>query len=268
MGPENHEETLFHQMEDDDNLDTNTVVGHGVTMSAQVGELFGALSKAQGMIKNPSRNAENPFFKSSYTDLTGVWNAARGPLSENGLSVTQLPSGDGWDIRLTTILAHRSGQWIMSTFSLKTAKPDAHGAGSALTYLRRYSLASVVGIAPAGEDDDGNASIQQDPPVQQQVVREWNGKAKPGRKSNVDVLRDRLTGLGVTDRDAANKCVSYATEGRVATIDDAKSTPAEARKVLLAINAKASAAGGEFLERALGRIADVETEEVIDVNDA
>jgi len=245
-----HEETLFHQMQDDDDLNTPVVVGQTVTMSAQVDQLFAALSQAQAAIRNPQRNAENPFFKSSYTDLTAVWDAARGPLTDNGLCVTQLPSGSEWDIGLTTILAHESGQWLLSTFTLKATKPDAHGAGSALTYLRRYSLASVVGIAPAGEDDDANAAVANQP--RQQAAD--NGK-KPGRKSNVDVLRDRLTKIGVVDHETASKCVSYATDGRVQTIDEAKSTPGEARKVMMAIDAKISAAGmstEKFVESATG----------------
>jgi len=264
-----HEETLFHQMQDDNDLNAPVAVGQTITMSAQVDQLFGALAKAQAAIKNPQRNAENPFFKSSYTDLTAVWDAARVPLTDNGLSVTQLPSGSEWDIGLTTILAHESGQWLLSTFTLKATKPDAHGAGSALTYLRRYALASVVGIAPAGEDDDGNASVQdapaqrkQEPPRQE----EGNGSKKPGRRSNVEVLRDRLTGMGVRDQDTANRCVAYATDGRIATIEDAKATPSVARKVLIAINAKAGE--GDFLDRVLGRVVDTEAETVIDANNA
>ena len=248
-----HEETLFHQMQDDDDLNTPVVVGQTVSMSAQVDQLFAALSQAQAVIRNPQRNAENPFFKSSYTDLTAVWDAARGPLTDNGLSVTQLPSGSEWDIGLTTILAHESGQWLLSTFTLKATKPDAHGAGSALTYLRRYALASVVGIAPAGEDDDGNAAVASQP--SQQAATDSNGSKKAGRRSNVDVLRDRLKSIGVLDHETANKCVSYATSGRVQTIDEAKATPGEARKVMMAINAKISAAGSspeKFVEAATG----------------
>jgi hypothetical protein len=264
---------------EDDNLDTAAVVdGHGITMSAQVDKLFSALAKAQAAITNPQRNAENPFFNASYTDLTGVWDAARGPLSANGLSVTQLPGGSEWDIRLTTILAHESGQWLMSTFTLKASKPNAHGAGSALTYLRRYALASVVGIAPAGEDDDGNAAVegqasqQSAPPVGQQ--KDNGSEERRGRKSNVDLLRNRLTGMGVTDSVMATKCVAYATDGRIQTIDSAKATPSEARKVLLALNAKVSTAGSaqRFIDLATGIVDAVEEEvvegAVIDVNDA
>ena len=55
------------------------------------------------------------------------------------------------------MLMHSSGQWMRSNVSVRAAKPDAQGLGSAITYLRRYSLCAMVGIAP-GDDDDGNAA--------------------------------------------------------------------------------------------------------------
>jgi hypothetical protein len=57
---------------------------------------------------------------------------------------------------LTTILAHESGEWISQEMSLPVSKVDAQGAGSAITYMRRYALAAVVGVVQA--DDDGNAA--------------------------------------------------------------------------------------------------------------
>ena len=56
-------------------------------------------------------------------------------------------------IRLTTTLAHASGEWISSDWPVcpvsETAAP--HRMGAALTYARRYALFTLVGIA--GEDD-------------------------------------------------------------------------------------------------------------------
>ena len=56
-------------------------------------------------------------------------------------------------IRLTTVLAHSSGEWVSSDWPVcpvtETAVP--HRMGAALTYARRYSLFTLVGIA--GEDD-------------------------------------------------------------------------------------------------------------------
>ena len=57
---------------------------------------------------------------------------------------------------LTTILAHESGEWMGQEMTVPVTKADAQGAGSAITYMRRYALAAVLGIVQA--DDDGNAA--------------------------------------------------------------------------------------------------------------
>lgn len=122
--------------------------------SPEIGAIMEALSKAQAAMAGAREDSENPYFKSSYADLTSVWNACRKPLAENSLGVTQIVQVLNGDRHLVSILGHPSGQWIKSIMPIKVAKDDAHGLGSALTYCRRYSLAALVGVCPA--DDDGN----------------------------------------------------------------------------------------------------------------
>jgi hypothetical protein len=69
---------------------------------------------------------------------------------------------------LTTILAHSSGEWIKQTMEVPVTKPDAQGAGSAITYMRRYALAAVVGVVQA--DDDGNAASSPKPVVKAKEI--------------------------------------------------------------------------------------------------
>jgi len=57
---------------------------------------------------------------------------------------------------LTTVMTHSSGEWVAQNMSLPVSKPDAQGAGSAITYMRRYALAAAIGVVQA--DDDGNAA--------------------------------------------------------------------------------------------------------------
>jgi hypothetical protein len=59
-------------------------------------------------------------------------------------------------VTVETVLAHKSGEWMRGTSAAPVVKADPQGVGSAITYLRRYSLAAVCGIAQ--EDDDGNAA--------------------------------------------------------------------------------------------------------------
>ena len=121
--------------------------------SERIDDLAAALATAQGAMEAASKDKTNPHFKSKYADLASIWDAIREPLSKNGLSVVQLPEEIDGKIRLTTMLLHKSGQWIEAAYSLPPTKNDPQGFGSAITYMRRYAL-SGVGVAP--EDDDGN----------------------------------------------------------------------------------------------------------------
>jgi hypothetical protein len=126
--------------------------------SPEIDKLAKALAKAQAEIKDAETDAENPHFRSAYATLASCWASARAPLSKNGLAITQLTRLEDGVIMLDTLLLHGSGQWVRSTYPVKPEKPTPQGLGSALTYAKRYSLCSVCGVSPAGEDDDGNAA--------------------------------------------------------------------------------------------------------------
>jgi hypothetical protein len=125
--------------------------------SASVKELATALAIVQGQLTFAKKDSKNPFFKSNYADLESVWDACRDLLSTNGLAIMQFP-GDYVDgnMTLTTVMTHSSGEWVAQNMSLPVSKPDAQGAGSAITYMRRYALAAIVGVVQA--DDDGNSA--------------------------------------------------------------------------------------------------------------
>ena len=124
--------------------------------SESIKELAVALVKFQGEVTNPKSVADNPFFKSKYAPLDEVLNTIRPILSKHGLSVIQAPSTEDEHIVITTILIHESGEFIEpEPLKLKMDKVSAQGAGSSITYARRYALSSILGIA-SEEDDDGN----------------------------------------------------------------------------------------------------------------
>lgn len=130
-----------------------------------IGKLAEALAKAQAEIVDAPRDRENPFFKSKYATLSSVWNVIRGPFTKNGLAVVQCPStktleGGRLVVVLTTRLLHSSGEEVATTLEAPVAKADVQGIGSAITYLRRYSLQALGGVA-ADDDDDGNAASRE-----------------------------------------------------------------------------------------------------------
>lgn len=124
--------------------------------SDTINELATALAKAQATMKGALRDSDNPFFKSRYADLASVWDACRAALTSQGIAVLQGPSVVDGVLSVTTLLTHASGQWARSTLSTTLKDHSPQVVGSATTYLRRYGLAAMVGVAP--EDDDGNAA--------------------------------------------------------------------------------------------------------------
>ena len=120
------------------------------------------LARAQGAFSNPAKDRDNPYFGSRYTTLGAVIEATRGPLADNGLSLTQtIDAGGAGGERLPllrTRLLHSSGQWIASEVPLFAAGKGSQAFGSELTYMRRYAVCALLNIAPAEGDDDGNAA--------------------------------------------------------------------------------------------------------------
>jgi len=124
--------------------------------SEQINEIATALAKAQGEIRGAVKDSANPFFKSNYADLAAVWDACRKPLASNGLAVIQSPTVAEGRFTLDTLLVHTSGQWVRNVLSCSVKDDSPQTIGSATTYLRRYALQSLVGVA--AEDDDGEAA--------------------------------------------------------------------------------------------------------------
>lgn len=121
-----------------------------LSKSPTIGALTKALIQFHSNVSKVAKGSENPYFKSKYGDLNAYLSVVKQPLIDARLVVIQLPESNG----LTTILSHESGEYISSTMQMRPSKDDPQGHGSALTYMRRYMLASILGLN--AEDDDGN----------------------------------------------------------------------------------------------------------------
>lgn len=130
------------------------------TESESLGELFGALCKAQSEMEMAKNDSRNPYFKSKYADLASVVNASRKALTKNGLSVIQRVLPNGGEVSyMHTRLCHASGEWIESKMPITPPKNDIQSIGGYMTYLRRYTYASIVGVVSVDEDDDGESVV-------------------------------------------------------------------------------------------------------------
>lgn len=169
--------------------------------SETLGKLAEALAKAQSEIQHAHKDKDNPFFKSSYADLASVWDACREPLSKNGLSVVQALEMTEKHLILNSTLMHISGEWISSLVPIVPVKPDPQGYGSAITYMRRFTLAALVGVAPSekptpdslDDDDDGESAMGRRPlpgstkPIVKHMAME--GKPNPSAPVREPVYR-------------------------------------------------------------------------------
>lgn len=114
-------------------------------------------------LKQPSKDKQNPFFKSDYVTLEGTMKSADEALEtigdKNGMTFTQEVTSDTATntVSVTTLVSHVSGQWVMFGPLCMPAgkKNDAQSYGSSVTYAKRYALSAALGIS-SDIDDDGN----------------------------------------------------------------------------------------------------------------
>jgi len=181
--------------------------------SETIGKLTLALSKVQAQLKPAKENSKNPFFKSSYADLGSVWDSIRKLLSDNELAVIQMPTDVGG---LTTIISHSSGEYMSSTMYIPS-KEDAHGVGSAISYARRYALASVVGVVTG--DDDGNGAVKGTSNVSKKSTSkpkltdaQYDGMVKAIGEGKGSVVEQKMGGYTMTknQQDKLNKILKLS----------------------------------------------------------
>jgi hypothetical protein len=136
--------------------------------SESITKLAQALAKAQGEMPVVKMNAQNPFLKNKYADLGAVIETSRPVLARHGLSISQFPISDGERIGVTSILMHETGEWLEDTltFAITDSKglSVAQASGVVISYARRYSWASILGLY-ADEDVDGHtppAAVKQE----------------------------------------------------------------------------------------------------------
>ncbi len=151
--------------------------------SEQINDLAKALAKAQSVFVPAAKTRENTFLKSRYVTLDSIIETTRKPLSEAGLSFVQMLDADGESLPvLTTMLMHASGQWLSSSVTVRAVSGkgtnDLQKLGGAITYMRRYALAAMLGVS-SDEDTDGQGAKKPPQRQTQQAPRPQAPKRPP-----------------------------------------------------------------------------------------
>lgn len=124
-------------------------------MTKYMKQISQALLKAQVEFPTIKKEDSNPFFKSKYAGLPSILETVLPILQKHNLLLTQVPITNGDRIGVKTAIIHtESGELIEGDFTMGLAKNDPQGAGSAITYARRYALISILGL---NVDDDTDA---------------------------------------------------------------------------------------------------------------
>lgn len=114
-------------------------------------EIYKKLLKAKSNFDTILKSADNPFFKSKFADLNAIMDAVVPALAAEGLLLLQPVEGGNV---VTMIVDSETGEKVVSFMPIPAHLTKPQDIGGAVTYFRRYSLQSLLGLA--AEDDDGN----------------------------------------------------------------------------------------------------------------
>jgi ERF superfamily len=223
--------------------------------SETIGTIAAALARAQAQLVNPEKSltgtirgdraggAERSF---RYAPLSSGLDIVRKTLSQHEIATVQTTAIDetAGIVRLSTVLAHASGEWIASDWPVcaisETAAP--HRMGAALTYARRYGLFTLVGIA--GEDDLDAPDLIAPSPPSRRAEEQFAGKAK-GRLNGGPASSDKVQSAPSRQSNRPNSArllkpdASAALRDQLlAGVEDLKSTEQAATWGLQALAAK------------------------------
>lgn len=204
--------------------------------SESISELAKAFAKTQQELKQPLKNAENPFFNSTYVPLENVTQSITDVATKNGLSYSQEPTVIDGVVSVTTLVMHSSGEWIeYEPLRLKPDKNNIQGCGSAITYAKRYALSAIFGIT-SDKDDDGNGAVNYE------QVNNQRSQKRPAQKSELSAkankLFSQLIDLGQTQEDIAayvkdfmdQKGLEKSTEAKTAAMEQMKNDILKAKE--------------------------------------
>lgn len=162
------------------------------TTNTGLSKLAPALIKAVAETQDVHADSTNPFHKSKYASLSAHLKAIKPIFAKHGLAIIQMPHTGGWDggVGIKTVIIHESGEMMESAIVIESpseTSTDKSGnnvtkkgftgqqAGALLSYIRRYALAAVAGVAT--EDDDAETDRVAQAPARSNYIPNPNASA-------------------------------------------------------------------------------------------
>lgn len=142
-----------------------------------------ALIKFQSLCPAIKKDSTNPFHKSKYASLDTILDTIKDPLNSCDLAISQqCVDNSGEVITLKTVLYHASGEFMDSTLSMKPSQLTGQAYGSILTYMRRYSISSILNLATMDDDDCNAETVKPTEAKKPFVPKPYNDNKRPVRK--------------------------------------------------------------------------------------
>ena len=141
-----------------------------------------ALVRAIGDCSNVQATRVNPHFRSKYFGLGDLLSQVKPILARYDLALLQIPNSNEERISIKTQILHGSSGHIFEfdTLGIKAAGINLQAQGSAMTYLKRYAIATILGVAGDDEaEDDGNAASR---PIQHSAPKPQAAVVQPAAK--------------------------------------------------------------------------------------
>lgn len=172
-----------------------------ITKSETIIKLSKALVETQKELKQPLKDAKNPFFKSEYVPLENVAEAITQTATKNGLAFSQYATTtETGNVSVGTIVFHESGEYIeYPPLILKPENTKPQSIGSAITYAKRYALSAIFGITSDKDDDGNKANGNGEQPKQPQKRNQKQAQQndEPDVHATVEGYVKQLEELGV-----------------------------------------------------------------------
>lgn len=162
--------------------------------SNDITQLAKAMLAVQKQLNPATKDATNPYTRSRYATLNAVMDACKTALLDNGIWLTQItvPSEPGTIALLTKLTHAETGQYQAAVTVLPLQKPDCQGAGSAITYARRYALTAMLGIVTEDDDDGESAKL---PPRPTRPMPSPQPQAQPQVQSQDQLDLPQIAGV-------------------------------------------------------------------------